>query len=285
MQGTATLDGIAVCVFAGQGSFRPLCRSHAGIFAALAPSTRPHALSAEASRCLQVWGRCIEACGRACTRLILSVAAAPCMTRWWPSCKHRTPLAKPSTSQGTVWAAPWLPCLPASSCRGAASPCANTESRAAADQTSQRAMHANSNSTGVAHQHQHSGWLRLKTFQPSQSSPSVHVAACESACCLLCAYREPKLASSVQGIATFAAPRVGDASFAQRFDAGFQGRCLRFVNGADMVPMLPPKVSTAPRPKEIQTQAPSCMSGGRKTLAWCWHTAQDPALCCSQGSM
>ncbi|KAK9801982.1 hypothetical protein WJX73_006280 [Symbiochloris irregularis] len=53
--------------------------------------------------------------------------------------------------------------------------------------------------------------------------------------------RDPALAACIRGIVTFASPRAGNPEFASVFDSVFGDVSLRFVNGADMVPMLPPK--------------------------------------------
>ena len=54
--------------------------------------------------------------------------------------------------------------------------------------------------------------------------------------------RNPELAACVKGVVTFAAPRAGNATFAKRFDSAYNQCSLRFVNAADMVVMLPPRV-------------------------------------------
>ena len=57
--------------------------------------------------------------------------------------------------------------------------------------------------------------------------------------------RDPQLAACVKGIATFAAPRSGDAAFASHYDSAFGACSLRYVNASDMVPMLPPRVRSS----------------------------------------
>ena len=49
--------------------------------------------------------------------------------------------------------------------------------------------------------------------------------------------------AATAGLATIGSPRVGDAAFADRFDARFGPRALRYVNDADLVTHVPP-----PRP-------------------------------------
>lgn len=53
-------------------------------------------------------------------------------------------------------------------------------------------------------------------------------------------------AGRVAGVVTFGQPRVGDAGFAAVYDQLLPGRTLRFVNGGDLIPHLPPGV-----PREV----------------------------------
>ncbi|MDE2118276.1 MAG: lipase family protein [Betaproteobacteria bacterium] len=47
----------------------------------------------------------------------------------------------------------------------------------------------------------------------------------------------------INGLYTFGQPRAGNRDFANRFDSDFSTQTFRYVNNADMVPRVPPRIS------------------------------------------
>jgi triacylglycerol lipase len=52
--------------------------------------------------------------------------------------------------------------------------------------------------------------------------------------------------ASTSGVCTVGCPRVGDAAFASAFDSRFNGRSVRYVNDADIVTHVPPRLPLLP---------------------------------------
>jgi triacylglycerol lipase len=52
--------------------------------------------------------------------------------------------------------------------------------------------------------------------------------------------------AATSGVCTIGCPRVGDAAFASAFDARFEGRSVRYVNDADIVTHVPPRLPLLP---------------------------------------